>query len=241
MTNPTASVLIIGNEILSGRTLDLNTQEIAIQLDKIGVTLLESRTIPDNKTAIIDNVKELSEKYDYVLTTGGIGPTHDDITAQSIADAFGVKYERNQEIYDILKENHATRGQVLNSAREKMAYVPESSILLHNEATNIPGFAIKNVFVMAGIPYVMKSMLKSVLPLLKRGKIIKSQSLEIMISESEIADKFEEIQNKYIDVEMGSYPFTKHKIYGTVLVLRSSNYNSLKRSFDELKNLFKDN
>lgn len=235
MSNPTAATIIIGNEILSGRTLDINTQEIALRLGEIGISMVETRTIADDRTMIIDTVRELSSKYDYVFTTGGIGPTHDDITAEAMATAFNVSYVRSDEIYNILKNYYDKIGEKLNSAREKMAYIPESSKLLHNDATMVPGFVISNVFVMAGIPNIMKSMLKSAIPMLQRGTVIQSKTLEIMLGESKIAISFEELQNKYKEVEMGSYPFTRNGKHGTALVLRSSNYNSLDKAFAELE------
>ncbi len=239
MSNHTAAVIIIGNEILSGRTLDINTQEIALRLGEIGVLLVETRTIADDRTMIIDTVRELSNKYNYVFTTGGIGPTHDDITAESMAAAFNVRYVRNDEIYVILKNYYDKMGEKLNSAREKMAYIPESSKLLHNDATMVPGFVINNVFVMAGIPNIMKAMLKSAIPMLKKGKVVQSRTLEVMMGESKIAIKFEELQNKYKEVDMGSYPFTKNGSHGTALVLRSSNYDLLDKAFAELETVIK--
>ncbi len=235
MSNHTAAVIIIGNEILSGRTLDINTQEIALRLGETGVSLVETRTIADDRTMIIDTVRELSSKYNYVFTTGGIGPTHDDITAESMAAAFNVRYVKNDEIYVILKNYYDKMGEKLNSAREKMAYIPESSKLLHNDATMVPGFVIHNVFVMAGIPNIMKAMLKSAIPMLKKGNVVQSKTLEVMVGESKLAIKFEELQNKYKEVDMGSYPFTKNGSHGTALVLRSSNYNLLKKAFVELE------
>ena len=235
--NPTAANIIIGNEILSGRTLDINTQEIALTLVGLGITLVETRTIADDQAMIVATIRELSSKYDYIFTTGGIGPTHDDITAASVAAAFNLQYVRNDEIYDIIKKHYSSLGEKLNPSREKIAYVPESSTLLYNDATMVPGFVTKNVFSMAGIPHIMKSMLKSAIPMLKQGKIVKSKSIEIMIGESKIADRFEAIQLKYINVDMGSYPFTKDGKHGTTLVLSSTDYDALDNSFNEVKNL----
>lgn len=239
MSNPTAAVIIIGNEILSGRTLDINTQEIALRLGEIGVLLVETRTIADDRKMIIDTVRELSAKYNYVFTTGGIGPTHDDITAEAMSAAFNVSYVLNNEIFNILKNYYDKRGEELNAAREKMAYIPESSKLLYNDATAVPGFIINNVFVMAGIPDIMKSMLRSAIPMLTKGKVVQSKTLEVMMGESKIAIEFEELQNKYKEVDMGSYPFTKNGNHGTSLVLRSSNYKSLEKAFIELENVIK--
>lgn len=240
MNNPTASIIIIGNEILSGRTLDINTQEIALTLGKKGIIVAETRTIPDIKETIIQHVRELSAKYDYVFTTGGIGPTHDDITAESIAEAFGLPYTRNEEIYQILKEHYETIGEKLNQAREKMAYTPEGAELLFNDATKVPGFITRNVYTMAGIPEVMKAMLKSALPKLKNGNILESKTIDIMLGESKIADQFSKLQKKYPNVDMGSYPFTKDGKHGASLVLRSSDYSKLNLAYTELQKICDD-
>ena len=239
MSNPTAAAVIIGNEILSGRTLDINTQEIALRLGEVGITLVEVRIIADDQEMIVNTIQELSNKYTYVFTTGGIGPTHDDITAASIAAAFNLPYIRSEEIFNIIKKHYDNLGEELNPSREKMAYIPESSKLLYNDATMIPGFVIKNVFSMAGIPDIMKAMLKSALPMLKKGMVVKSRAIEVMIGESKIADRFEALQREYKNVDMGSYPFTKNGIHGTTLVLRSSDYDALDAAFGKLKKLCK--
>ena len=239
MSNPTAAAVIIGNEILSGRTLDINTQEIALRLGEVGITLVEVRIIADDQEMIVNTIQELSNKYTYVFTTGGIGPTHDDITAASIAAAFDLPYIRSEEIFNIIKKHYDNLGEELNPSREKMAYIPESSKLLYNDATMIPGFVIKNVFSMAGIPDIMKAMLKSALPMLKKGMVVKSRAIEVMIGESKIADRFEALQREYKNVDMGSYPFTKNGIHGTTLVLRSSDYDALDAAFGKLKKLCK--
>lgn len=240
MSNPTASIIIIGNEILSGRTLDINTQEIALTLGKKGIIVAETRTIPDIKEMIIKHVRELSAKYDYVFTTGGIGPTHDDITAESIAAAFNLPYTRNEEIYQILKEHYGSIGEKLNQAREKMAYTPEGAELIFNNATRIPGFITRNVFVMAGVPEIMKAMLESTLPKLKNGDIVESKTIDIMLGESKIADQFSKLQKKYPTVDMGSYPFTKDGKHGASLVLRSSDYPKLNIAYTELQKICDD-
>lgn len=237
MSNPTASIIIIGNEILSGRTLDVNTQEIALTLGKKGIIVVETRTIPDIKEMIINHVKELSEKYDYVFTTGGIGPTHDDITAESIAAAFDLPYTRNEEIYQILKNYYDGIGEKLNRAREKMAYIPEGADLIFNKATMIPGFITHNVYTMAGIPEIMKAMLESTLPKLRNGNVVKSKTIDVMLGESKIADQFSDLQNKYPTIDMGSYPFTKDGKHGTSLVLRSSDYSKLNSAYNELQKI----
>ena len=240
MSNPTASIIIIGNEILSGRTLDINTQEIALTLGKKGIMVAETRTIPDIKEMIVQHVRELSAKYGYVFTTGGIGPTHDDITAESIAAAFNLPYSRNEQIYQILKEHYESMGEKLNQAREKMAYTPEGAELIFNNATRIPGFITRNVYTMAGIPEIMKAMLDSVLPMLKNGDIVESKAIDIMLGEIKIADQFSKLQKKYPTVDMGSYQFTKDGKHGASLVLRSSDYSKLNIAYTELQKICDD-
>ncbi len=240
MKNPSAAVLIIGNEILSGRTLDTNTQTIASTLEKIGVIIREARTIPDEKQAIIESVLALSQKYDYVFTTGGIGPTHDDITSLAISEAFSVSYVRSETIYKLLEQFYQSRGEQMNKAREKMAFIPEGSTLIKNEVTKVPGFAIKNVYCLAGVPDIMKSMLNSIMPSLKHGNVVRSLSYTVMIGESKIAESFEALQNKYPSVDMGSYPFTKDGTHGTSLVLRATDYVNLEAAFRDLKSLIKE-
>ncbi len=234
MTNPTAAVLIIGNEILSGRTLDTNTQTIAKALDKIGVVLSETRTVKDSKQMIIDSVRYFHTTYDYVITTGGIGPTHDDITSLAISEAFGVPYSRNDYIYNLLKDYYDSRGEAMNKGREKMSFIPEGSLLIPNEVSVVPGFSIKNVYCLAGVPDIMESMLSFVAKSLKHGSVIKSISHTIMVAESKIAESFEALQNQYPSVDMGSYPFVQDGVHGTSLVLRSSDYDSLDKAFKEL-------
>ncbi|MFK7968178.1 MAG: competence/damage-inducible protein A [Rickettsiaceae bacterium] len=236
--NPSAAILIIGNEILSGRTLDTNTQNIATSLGKVGVIVCETRTAPDEKQVIIKSVLDLSAKYDYVFTTGGIGPTHDDVTSLAISEAFAVPCTRNEIIYQGLQEYCKENGQHMNKAREKMAFIPEGSTLIPNNVTKVPGFFIKNVYCLAGVPEIMESMLNLVIPFLKHGAVIKTLSHTVMIGESKIAEQFEILQNKYPSVDMGSYPFTKDGIHGTSLVLRSNNYPDLEKAFHDLTHSF---
>ena len=237
MRNPRASIIIIGNEILSGRTLDVNTQEIAQTLGKKGIIIAETRTIPDIKEMIITHVRELSKKYDYVFTTGGIGPTHDDITAESIAAAFDLPYSRNEEIYQIIRNYYDIIEEDLDPAREKMAYIPEGADLIFNKATMIPGFVTRNVYTMAGIPDIMKAMLESTLLKLKNGNVVKSKTIDIMLGESKIANQFSDLQKKYPNINMGSYPFIKDGQHGTSLVLSSSDYLELGAAYAELQTI----
>jgi molybdenum cofactor synthesis domain-containing protein len=234
MPNSTAAIIKIGNEILSGKTLDTNTQTIAKALCKHGVDLVETRTIADHKQTIVDAVLEFSNKYTYVFTTGGIGPTHDDITSESISAAFEVNHVRNQEVYKILEDIYEERGEELNSARIRMAYIPEGSSLIYNKATRIPGFTINNVYSLAGVPNIMEAMLEACMRKIPRGLVKHSKSITIMISESSVAVAFSELQNKYTDINMGSYPFTKNGEYGTTLVLRSQDKKKLHLVYQEL-------
>lgn len=233
----TAGIIIIGDEILSGRTLDTNTQYIAKELCAAGIDLIETRTIKDDKTKIIGSVKNFSSKYDYVFTTGGIGPTHDDITSQAIAEAFDVAYERNQEAYDLLVILYRSVGQEMNRAREKMAYMPAGSELIKYRPAGAPGFKIKNIYALAGVPDIMEAMIDSIMPKLAGGKVVKSRNLDIMVGESIIAEDFLALQQQFPYVSMGSYPFKKDGRHGTSLVLRSSDTKQLENAFKQLNEI----
>ncbi len=233
----TAAIIIIGDEILSGRTLDTNTQFIATNLTNAGIDLIETRTIGDDRIKIIDSVKEFSNKYNYVFTSGGIGPTHDDITSQAISDAFGLEYTKNQEAYEILDSLYKARGEAMNPARTKMAYMPKNVELIKYSPPGAPGFKIENVYVLAGVPSVLKSMIESVMLTIDRGDVIVSKNLDILAGESKIADDFEELQKRYPEISMGSYPFIRNGKHGTSLVLRSRNYALLNIVFQETKSV----
>lgn len=233
----TAAILVIGNEILSGRTLDTNTQHIAHHLAEIGIDLVETRTIKDDAQKIIEIVRDFSSNYDIVFTSGGIGPTHDDITSEALSKAFDVAYQRNDEAYNILDSLYKQRGETMNAAREKMAYMPAGSELINYYPPGAPGFKIKNVYALAGVPYVMKAMMESIMPQLGRGQVVKSKNLDVMIGESAIAEDFSKLQDTFPQVSMGSYPFVKNGQHGTSLVLRSSDYHLLDSAYEGLKNI----
>ena len=216
----TAGILIIGDEILSGRTQDTNANFIARNLTSSGIKLEEIRVIQDSKKIIIDSVKLFSEKYNYVFTTGGIGPTHDDITSESIAKAFKVDLEVNPQALAILKEYY--KDSELTEARLKMTKIPNGAELVENPVSKAPGFKIENVFVMAGIPKIMQGMLEGAKIHLSVGEPMKSESVDVFMPESFIAEELSNLQNKFKDVEIGSYPFVKDGKYGTSLVMRSS-------------------
>ena len=220
-----ASILIIGNEILSGRTQDTNTSTLAIWLNSIGVNVGEVRVIADVEEIIVDTLNLLKSKYDYVFTTGGIGPTHDDITAQSVSKAFGIKYEVHKEAFKIL-EAYYQPGE-FNEGRQKMAWLPENANLILNPTSGAPGFNVENVFSLPGVPSILKSMLGGLTNRIVGGKPIKSLTISLRTVESEIANSLTEVQNKNIDVEIGSYPFFHAGKLGVSIVLRSEHQSKI--------------
>jgi molybdenum cofactor synthesis domain-containing protein len=219
MTQVTAALLIIGNEILSGRTVDKNLSHLALKLNEIGVQLREARVVPDVEDTIVAAVNALRATYDYVFTTGGIGPTHDDITSAAIAKAFGVKLHRHPHAEKLLRA-HYTADQI-NEARLKMADVPEGAVLLDNPVSSAPGFRVGNVFVMAGVPRIMQAMLDAILPELRGGAPVLTLSVTTNLPEGDIATTLTAIQARYPDIEIGSYPMYSRGEFSTSLVLRS--------------------
>lgn len=202
--HPTAAILIIGNEILSGRTQDTNVKFIAERLNKVGIKLLEVRVIPDNETAIIETVNTLRVHYNYVFTTGGIGATHDDITAACLAKAFGVPLEINEETFNILQDHYK---ESFNESRQRMALMPHGSELLKNDICTATGFKIENVYCLAGMPTVMQNSFSLLLPSLKTGTPFVSNTVTCNLREGDIAQSLTNIQNMHPTVEIGSYPF----------------------------------
>ena len=233
-----AALIIIGNEILSGRTQDKNLSYLANWLNEIGIQLSEVRVIRDEEKVIIDTVNHLRSEYDYVFTTGGIGPTHDDITSLSIARAFGVELEINDKALAILKEYY--KDGELTEARMKMTMIPVGAELVDNPVSKAPGFKMDNVFVMAGIPSIMQGMLEGARMFLKGGDVVKSMSIDVFTPESNVAQALTDLQKKYNDVEIGSYPFSKDNRFGTTLVMRSSDEKRLQQCDEELKELMKE-
>ena len=227
-----AALIIIGNEILSGRTQDKNLSYLANWLNEIGIQLSEVRVIRDEEEIIVDAVNNLRKTYNYVFTTGGIGPTHDDITSLSIAKAFNVDLEINDKALSILKEYY--KDSELTDARMKMTMIPKGAELVDNPISRAPGFKIENVFVMAGIPSIMQGMLEGARKHLKGGDIIKSTSVDVFTRESNVAEELAELQRNYPDIEIGSYPFSKENKFGTSLVLRSKDSRLLKKCELEL-------
>ena len=231
----TACLVVIGNEILSGRTRDANIAYLGARLNDIGVRLMEARVIPDLDEVIVATVNEARRRFTYVFTTGGIGPTHDDITAASIAKAFGVALVQNPEARAIL-DAHYSPGE-LNAPRLRMANTPEGATLIENPVSKAPGFQMDNVFVMAGIPEVMQAMFESVVHRLVGGKPLVSRSVTVYLPESKVALGLEALQDRYSDVEMGSYPFNRAGRFGTRLVLRATAAERLDAAAGELDGL----
>jgi len=214
----TSAILIIGNEILSGRTVDKNTSFIAKWLGDLGISVEEVKIIPDKEDIIIATLNELRKKYQYVFTTGGIGPTHDDITSESVAKAFGKKYGYNKQAYAILEKYYAKSE--FNEGRKKMAKMPEGATLIYNEEGSAPAFSVENVFVLPGIPSYVELMLPQLKEVLVSGKKIISMSYDAKVRESSIAVELSGIQDKYSDIDIGSYPYSKEGGFGTMLVIR---------------------
>ena len=218
-TKVNAAILIIGNEILSGRTQDTNTSTLANWLNSIGVKVNEVRVIPDVEKKIIDTLKELKKANNYVFTTGGIGPTHDDITAQSISKAFKLDYEIHKEAFKIL-EGYYKPGE-FNKGRQKMVWMPKDAKLILNPTSGAPGFYVQNVFCLPGVPSILKSMLGGLKNEIVGGEPILSKTISLRTVESEIAKSLSKVQEDNTDVEIGSYPFFQAGKLGVSIVIRS--------------------
>ena len=233
-----AGILIIGNEILSGRTQDTNTSTLATWLNSIGVKVEEVRVIPDIEKTIVDTVNFLRSTYDYVFTTGGIGPTHDDITAEAISKAFGLKYEIHKEAFKIL-EKYYKPGE-FNEGRQKMVWMPENAGLILNPTSGAPGFSVENVYCLPGVPSILKSMLGGITNKIVGGEPILSLTINLRTVESEIANSLTNIQNNNKDVEIGSYPFFQAGKLGVSIVIRSPDQNKIDNCNLEIMKLVKD-
>ena len=240
MNNKTiqASIIIIGNEILSGRTKDTNTSTLAIWLNSIGVKVSEVRVIPDIEETIINTVNSLKKKYDYVFTSGGIGPTHDDITASSISKAFGKKYQIHKEAFKIL-ESYYKPGE-FNEGRQKMVWMPEDAKLILNPTSGAPGFFIENVFCLPGVPSILKSMLGSLKNNIIGGDPILSHTINLRTVESEIANSLSKVQTAFSDVEIGSYPFFQAGKLGVSIVIRSEKQSKIDNCNSEILKFVKE-
>ena len=224
-TKVNAAILIIGNEILSGRTQDTNTSTLATWLNSIGVKVNEVRVVPDDEKIIIDTLNLLRKSYNYVFTTGGIGPTHDDITAESVSKAFNRKYQIHKEAFKLL-EAYYKPGE-FNKGRQKMVWMPEGAELILNPTSGAPGFNVDNVFCLPGVPSILKSMLGGLKNKIVGGEPILSHTISLRTVESEIANSLTKIQEKNKDVEIGSYPFFHAGKLGVSIVIRSEDQSKI--------------
>jgi molybdenum cofactor synthesis domain-containing protein len=233
----TAGLLVIGDEILSGRTKDVNIGTVAEFCTDLGIELGEVRVVPDVEAEIIAAVNALRARYTYVFTTGGIGPTHDDITADAIAKAFGVKLPINPEARAMLEARWRETGTVINEARLRMARIPEGASLIVNSVSAAPGFRIANVHVMAGVPKIMQAMLEAIVPTLKTGRKVLSRTVPAQVGEGLVAAPLAALQAEYPDVKMGSYPRMGDGAVRTELVLRSPDEARLAEATEKLRKI----
>lgn len=238
MPNPTAAMLVIGDEILSGRTRDSNMHHLAQRLTEHGITLAEARVVPDEQARIVAALNDLRRAYDHVFTSGGIGPTHDDITADAIAAAFGVAITHRADAMALLAAHYDRAGLPFNDARQRMARIPDGALLIDNPISTAPGFTLGNVHVMAGVPSIFEAMLAGVLPTLTGGAPLLSQSLRVNRGEGEIAGEFAALAGEFPDLSMGSYPFNTNGVYGTNLVIRGTEPARIDAAMTRLAALF---
>ena len=232
---PTAGVLLIGDEILSGRTKDKNLGYIADFLTVRGIDLMEARVVADDQGDIVAALNALRARYSYVFTTGGIGPTHDDITADAVAAAFGVPIDHDPRAVALLEEFFASIGREPTGARMRMARVPQGGDLIANLVSVAPGIHIGNVFVMAGVPKIMQAMLEEVSPLLETGALVLSHTIEVHIGEGDLGGPLREIQERHDDVTIGSYPFETGTGFGSNIVVRTRDKIALERAVADVE------
>lgn len=238
MPNPSAAMLVIGDEILSGRTRDANMYYLAGELTKHGIDLAEVRIVSDDRAAIVQALNALRGAYDVVVTSGGIGPTHDDITADCVAEAFGVSVDVRDDARALLQAHYDRQGSELNEARLRMARIPDGASLIDNPVSIAPGFTLENVHVMAGVPAVFQAMVSSVLATVTGGAPLLNQTLRIQRGEGEIAGPLSTLAQAYPDLSIGSYPFQKDGIYGASIVIRGADGGLVDRAMTDLVALF---
>lgn len=238
MPNPTAAMLVIGDEILSGRTRDANMHFLAGQLAQRGIDLQEVRIVSDVQDRIIAALNDLRAAYDHVFTSGGIGPTHDDITADAVALAFGVGLNIRDDARAILAAHYARTGLELNAARLRMARIPDGAALIDNPVSSAPGFSLGNVHVMAGVPAVFQAMVASVLATLTWGRALYSQSLTLHRGEGEIAADLAALARDFEDLSIGCYPFQRDGVYGATVVMRGADKARIDAAMVQLSRLF---
>ncbi len=234
----TACVIVIGNEILSGRTRDANLHYLAERLAALGIRLAEARVIPDRIEAIAATVNETRARYDYVFTTGGIGPTHDDITADAVAQAFGVALEHHPEALAILETQYA-EGE-FNEARRRMTRVPAGGTLIHNPVSKAPGFQIENVFVMAGVPMIMKEMFEGIRDRLVGGAPMLTRTIASGLAEGQLAGRLGDLQARFPAIDIGSYPYYRAGRFGVAIVLRGIEEDALEAAAQAVEALMRE-
>ncbi|MBP0462696.1 competence/damage-inducible protein A [Roseomonas sp. PWR1] len=233
MSNPTACLLIIGNEVLSGRTQDANLKFLATRLGEIGIPLREARVIPDIRATIVATINEVRAKFDHVFTTGGIGPTHDDITSECVAEAFGVPWEPQPEAWRRLETHYARQDPPgdFNAARQRMATMPRGAELIDNVVSIAPGFTVGNVHVLAGVPRIMQAMFEALAPTLKGGAPVVSAAVHANgLMEGRIADGLADIQGRYPEIDIGSYPYYRAGGGGVAVVAKGTDADGVKRA-----------
>lgn len=238
MINPSAAMLVIGDEILSGRTRDANMHYLAQEFTKHGIDLHEVRVVSDNRPAIVSAITALKDSYDIVVTSGGIGPTHDDITADCVAEACGASIDVRDDARALLQAHYDRQGQELNEARLRMARIPEGATLIDNPVSIAPGFSLGNVNVMAGVPTVFQAMVASLLPNLTGGTPLLSQTLRVQRGEGDIAAPLGALADEFADLQFGSYPFQKDGVYGSNLVVRGTDGARIDAAMARLAALF---
>lgn len=238
MSNPTAAILIIGDEILSGRTQDTNTHYLAGILTAAGIDLSEVRVVADEQPAIIQALNALRATYDHVFTSGGIGPTHDDITADSVATAFGVGIDIRADARAVMEDRYKTMGSTMNAARLRMARIPDGATLIENAVSGAPGFTLENVHVMAGVPSVFRAMVTAVMPRLTGGQPLIARSLNINRGESDIAGPLADLAARFPALSIGSYPYHHEGVYGANIVIRGKNTDQVNEAMEQLTALF---
>ena len=237
MEQPSAAMLVIGDELLSGRTHDANMHYLAKELTEIGINLTEARFIRVDPAAIVSSIIELSKRFDYLFTSGGIGPTHDDITTDCVAEAFEKKASIRSDALKILQEYYDGKDIELNEARLRMARIPETAELIDNPISAAPGYVIENVYVMAGVPKIFQSMLKTVTPKLEKGLPTLSLSVKIYKGEGDIALDLEEMVKTFDQLNFGSYPFSEKGVHGTNIVIRGTDKKLMEETEDKVRSL----
>lgn len=237
----TACVIIIGNEILSGRIADRNLPFLATALNEVGVIVREARVVPDVHAEIADAINQARRRFTYVFTTGGIGPTHDDITAEAVAQAFGLPVELHPEAVALLQGHYRSTGAELNDARLRMARLPAGATLVENPVSRAPGFRVENVFVLAGVPSIAEAMFHSLKHELVGGAPIRSRAVAVHLAEGTLAAGLGALQDGYPDVDIGSYPYYRNGRFGTSIVCRGTDVGRLEACTEAVRGLMRDN